>query len=112
MRKVFVLFLMAVMALVAADVSGAWKGTLETPMGAMELTANLKVDGGAVTGTINFMDNPLKIENGKLDGDKISFTVNPEFGTMTYKGTVSGDEMKLTLTVMDNDVPLTLKRAK
>jgi hypothetical protein len=112
MRRLLLVLIVVALAAFAADVAGSWKGTLETPMGAMELALNAKVEGATLTGTMNFMNNDLKIEKGKIDGDKISFEVNPEFGTMTYSGTVSGDEMKLTLSVMGNDVPLVLKRAK
>jgi hypothetical protein len=96
----------------AADVTGSWKGTMDTPMGAMDLTATLKADGNAVSGTLNFMGNDQKIEKGKLDGDKISFEINMEFGTMAYSGTVTDDELKLTVAVADNQVPLVLKRVK
>jgi hypothetical protein len=112
MRKLLLLSIVLALAAFAADVTGAWKGTLETPMGAMELTLNAKAEGAALTGTLSFMGNDLKLEKGKIDSDKVSFEVNPEFGTMAYSGTVSGDEMKLTLSVMGNQVPLVLKRAK
>jgi hypothetical protein len=112
MRRLLLLLIVVALAAFAADVAGSWKGTLDTPMGAMELALNAKVDGATLTGTMNFMNNDLKIEKGKIEGDKISFEINPEFGTMAYAGTVSGDEMKLTLSVMGNEVPLVLKRAK
>jgi hypothetical protein len=112
MRRILALLALTVLTAFAADVTGAWKGTMDAPMGAMDITANLKADGNAVTGALNFMDNYHNIEHGKLDGDKISFELNLEFGTIAYKGSVSGDEMKLTVTVGDNEVPLVLKRVK
>jgi hypothetical protein len=43
-----------------------------------------------------------KIINGKIEGNNVSFTVATEDGMMAglkinYKGTVTGDEMKLTM---------------
>jgi len=116
MRRVllvlFVLVLTAVAAL-AADVTGAWKGSMDSPNGPMEIQMNLKADGSALTGTVTVMGNDSQIEKGKIDGDKVSFEVNPpQFTTVAYSGTVSGDEMKLTVKVMDNESPLVLKRVK
>ena len=112
MRKAVILILFAALAAFAADVAGTWKGSMETPMGTTETSATLKVDGKTVTGTMNFMGSDQKIQNGKLDGDKISFEVPTEMVTIAYKGTVSGDEMKLTMAVMDQEMPLVLKRVK
>jgi hypothetical protein len=54
-----------------------------------------------------------KIENGKLDGDKISFEVNIGPGKLAFEGTVAGDEMKLTVTgTSGNKYPLVCKRQK
>jgi hypothetical protein len=36
-----------------------------------------------------------RIEKGKIDGEKISFDVSIEPGTIAYAGTVKGDEMTL-----------------
>ncbi len=113
MRKILVLFVLMALAAFAADVTGAWKGVSETPMGPMDTTANLKSDGGAVAGTLNVMGNDQKIEKGKLDGDKISFEINMDFGTLAYKGTVSGDEIKLSVSFDGNEGgSVVLKRTK
>ena len=112
MRRTVILLMLTALAAFAADVNGVWKGSMETPMGAVEISANLKADGNALNGTLNFMGNDTKIEKGKIDGDKVSFELNMEFGTMAYAGTVSGDELKLTITVMDNQSTVVLKRAK
>jgi len=107
-----VLLLSAVVAL-AVDVTGTWKGSMDTPNGAMEISLNLQLAGNTLTGAVKVMDNETKIEKAKLEGDKISFEVNPpQFSTVAYSGTVSGDEMKLNVKVMDNESPLVLKRVK
>ncbi len=113
MRRILILAALTVLTVFAADVTGAWKGTAETPMGAMEIAATFKADGSTVTGTMSIMGNDQKIDKGKLDGDKISFELNMEFGTLEYKGTVAGDEMKLNVNVGGNEAPpLVLKRVK
>ncbi len=114
MRKIYVLLLIALLAAsaMAADVAGAWKGTLDTPMGAMEMALTLKTDGPAPSGTLNFMNNDSKLEKLVVDGNKISFEINMDFGTMAYAGTFDGDTMNLKLNAMGNEIPVVLKRAK
>src|ERR1039457_3415318 len=96
-------FAAIVSLLAAADISGKWKGPLDGGEGEIQLT--LKVDGDALSGTMSGADGkpyPLK---GKLDGDKISFTVESEYqGTpikLAVNGTVAGEEMKLNVATTD-----------
>lgn len=112
MRRTVILLMLTALAAFAADVNGTWKGTMETPGGPMDISASLKADGNVLNGTMNFMGNDVKIEKGKIDGNKVSFEINLEFGPMAYAGTVSGDEMKLSISVMGNETPVVLKRAK
>ena len=121
MKSLWILALMAMcsMAALAADASGTWKASLETPNGTMENTFTLKVDGDKLTGTVTmgqFGEAP--ISEGKVDGDTVSFAVVREFNgnqfRINYKGKVSGDEMKLSGEVagMDRTFEMTAKRAK
>jgi hypothetical protein len=119
MRKALVLILavcgLAFMAMAAEDAAGTWKATLDTPNGPAENTFVLKVDGSTVTGTISSaMMGEQKISAGKIDGDKISFSITSDFGVIAYAGTIKGDDMKLTLTVGDGQftLDLTAKRQK
>lgn len=98
--------LMAVFALTAsaADISGNWKGTAETPNGTVERTFVFKVDGHKLTGeTTSNMFGKSAIEDGKVDGDDVSFslTVNMQGtdGKVNYKGKVQGDTIKFTVEV-------------
>jgi hypothetical protein len=117
----WLLAIMAVFALTAsaADVSGTWKASVETPNGTMETSFTFKVDDGKVTGTATMGQmGESPISEGKVDGDTVSFAVvrqgpNGEF-RINYKGAVSGDEMKITATIpaMDRSFEMTAKRAK
>jgi hypothetical protein len=94
------------------NVTGIWKGSFDTQMGAMETTLTVKA-GPGVAGTVTIAEMEGKIENGKLDGDKISFEVNIGPGKLAFEGTVAGDEMKLTVTgTSGNKYPLVCKRQK
>jgi opacity protein-like surface antigen len=105
MKRLFVLasILAAIFvaAASAADISGAWKGTADFGGQTIERTFVFKVDGTKLTGeTTSEMLGKSTIENGKIDGDNISFTIKANFQgndmTMTYKGKVTGDTIKLT----------------
>lgn len=126
MRKLFALCIAAVLAFAfgtlrahaATDVTGTWTTTMQAPdgNGSFDLTFNFKQDGAALTGTITGpQGDPLPIGNGKIDGDKISFTVTFNGTTISHEGTVSGDQINLTSKSSDGSFPgmtLTLKRAK
>jgi hypothetical protein len=98
-------------AAMAADATGKW--TFEQPGRGggpgRPTTITLKQDGAKLTGSVPGFgrggDNPpppSEIKDGKVDGDKVSFTVTREFNgnsmTTKYEGTISGDEMKLKIT--------------
>ncbi len=111
MKKLIVLLTailaFSLMAFAAEDANGNWKTTIETPNGSQTQTFALKVDAGKVTGTIGSeMMGNLQIADGKIEGDKISFSVSTNFGAIRYAGTISGDTMKLTLTVGDGQFTL------
>ena len=115
MRFAFVSTAVLALAVVAfaADIAGTWKGTLEPPMGPMENTIVLQADGASVTGSVKTEMFEAKVENGKLDGAKVSFEINIEFGKLAYEGTVAGDDLKLNVTAPDgNKIPLNAKRQK
>jgi len=97
------LTLMAVFAFVAsaADVSGNWKGTAEGPNGAIERSFTFKQDGSKLTGETNSeYTGKSTINDGKVEGDTITFSINAKFQDnemkLTYKGKISGDTIKLS----------------
>jgi hypothetical protein len=112
----FVLVLAAAPAR-AADVDGKWSGSLDTPMGAVQVGFNFKADGATLTGTTTGPDGTeIPIKNGKIDGDKISFVVSIDFGGMAfdlnYTGVVSPDTIKLTIDIMGMPLSFEVKRAQ
>lgn len=107
------LLLMAAFALVAlaADVTGTWKGTAETPMGKVERTFVFKVDGNKLTGeTTSSMTGKSTIADGKIDGDKIEFnvavTVQGYDVKLHYTGAVNGNQIKFHVQSEDGSISL------
>jgi opacity protein-like surface antigen len=103
-RILGILAILAAFAAVAmaADISGAWKGTAENQGGTIERTFVFKVDGTKLTGeTTSEMMGKSVITDGKIDGDNISFTITANFQgndmKLNYKGKVAGDTIKLSV---------------
>lgn len=119
---VSVLLLMAGTAF-AGDVNGTWVAEREMPKrqggaggpqgggggfgggfsGPLKWTFELKADGSKLSGTVQGpRGEPSEIQDGKIDGDKISFFVKASFMgremKTTYEGTVSGDEISFKTT--------------
>ncbi len=115
-RLVFLLALFAVAAL-AADITGNWKATAEGPQGSMERTFTFKQDGTKLTGetTSSFMGKST-IEDGKVEGDSVTFSITGKFGDnemkINYKGKISGDEIKFTSEAGGNTFDWTAKKVK
>jgi hypothetical protein len=112
--KITILIILAISLvppILAADVSGTWKGTMDTPMGAMENTIILKVDGSNLNGTVKTDFFESKIENAKIDGNNISFEITLDFGKLVYAGALQADQLKFDVTGPDgNKTPLICKR--
>jgi hypothetical protein len=100
----------------AHDVDGKWSGTVSTPMGDIPVAYEFKADGANLTGSTTGPDGgQIAIKDGKVDGNTISFGVTLDFGGMaldlTYKGVVSGGEIKMTGEFAGMPFEFTVKKA-
>ncbi len=108
-----VLFLLFAGLAFAADVTGKWQATAQSPDGQeMQLTFNFKQDGEKLTGSVESPMGETPISEGKVTGDTISFTVEMGDMKIVHKGTISGDEMKLKVEIGEQTMDMTAKRAK
>lgn len=105
MLKVTIIVLaISVLALVAfaqgKDISGSWTTTLQRGGQTRTLKMDLKIAGNSVTGTIDVApDVTAQIQNGKLEGDQLTFDViAPEHGH-TKKIHFTGDLGEDTVTL-------------
>ena len=84
----------------AADFSGKWTATVESPRGTQTITFNFHVDGAKLTGTVTTPRGDTDIADGKIDGDNISFAQVMNFNgnefKITYTGKIDGDTIKFT----------------
>lgn len=75
---------------------GNWKGTRETPNGTFEVNYTFKVEGNELTGTWKTQFGEAKLENGKVDGKKFSYSISFNDMKLNYTGeVVSDDELSI-----------------
>ena len=85
----------------AADLSGKWKGDVPGRSGdTTPTTFTFKADGEKLTGSMTGPQGDLPLQEGKLTADQVSFSTTIDAGgnsiKILYKGTVSGDQLKMT----------------
>jgi hypothetical protein len=126
MRRAMLILCAVLLALAgaafAADVSGKWTGDVSGPDGgSMTITYNFKQDGAKLTGTVEGPAGAIEIKDGKVDGDKISFTITFDAGggdmKVVHEGTVKPEEIALNFKMEGGpgdgpSGPITLKRVK
>jgi len=74
---------------------GTWNVTMNTPMGAQSAKLTLKSNGDALEGSMAGDQGTVDIEDGKVDGDNLSWNITVAQMNMTIKvsATVDGDKM-------------------
>jgi len=88
---------------------GNWKGTRETPNGTFEVNYTFKVEGTTLTGTWKTQFGETKLENGKVDGKKFSYTISFNDRKIEYTGEVINDD---ELALKNEMGEMKLKRVK
>lgn len=110
-------FLLVAAPVFAHDADGKWEGSVDTPMGAIPVGFTFKTDGALLSGTSLTPDGgEVAIKAGKVEGNKIAFTVEIDFGGMgivlDYVGTVSPNEIQFMGDFMGMPFEFVVKKAK
>jgi len=113
-----VLLIVVAALLLAADISGKWSGDMPGRGGDMSpATFTFTTEGDKLTGSMTGPQGDVPLQDGKVTGDQISFSTTLDFGgnsvKIVYKGTVSGDQIKMTREREGSGQPreFTIKRA-
>lgn len=76
------------------SVSGTYECVTKTPMGDQKSDMTITADGDTFTGTNAGAQGTLEMENGKIDGNKITWTMKmtvPMPMTLEGEATIDGD---------------------
>lgn len=87
-------------------IDGNWKGTRETPNGTFEVNYTFKVEGNQLTGTWKTQFGESKLEDGKIDGKKFSYSISFNDMKLNYTGEVV-NENELTIKSERGEMKLT-----
>lgn len=114
-RALSCVLLLAASPAFAGGVDGKWSGSIDTPNGPVQVSFLFKTDGQNVTGSSTGPDgNSVMLKNVKVEGDKISFSLDVNFGpdptTFNYTGVLAGTEMKLHTDFMGQPIDYTVKK--
>jgi len=103
----------------AQDINGVWRGSIEGRRGPQEISFTFKAEGSTLTGSVTTqgrggpMENPIM--EGKIEGSTISFQATQAGRggeiTITYTGTISGTEIKMTRQGRGGPTEFVLKKA-
>jgi hypothetical protein len=128
MKNVLPTLALVTLALVSAprvhadeSVAGKWKAEFESQVGKQNYTFEFKVEDGKLTGRAigerETGTNDVKIVEGKIKGDEISFVeplqIQDNEVRVEYTGKLKGDEIKLHRKVADfAEYDIVAKRVK
>lgn len=70
---------------IAADITGVWNAKFDTQVGPQDYTYDFTVKGTELTGTMKSGNGESKVENGKVDGDTVTFIENLNYQGMAIK---------------------------
>ncbi|MEP6917032.1 MAG: hypothetical protein ABJC89_15380 [Acidobacteriota bacterium] len=102
----------------AADITGKWTASFDTQIGQQNYTYQFVVKDGTITGTAKSDNGESALQDGKVEGDTVTFVELLKFQDMEirieYTGKIaSADEIKFTRKVGDFATEeLVAKRAK
>jgi hypothetical protein len=90
-----------------AELLGRWTAEFDSPIGVQKYVYEFRKSAEALSGQATYEHSMGKgtvdLQNFKVDGDQVAFdeplTINGETITITYSGTLAGDELKLTRVV-------------
>src|SRR6201986_641252 len=77
-------------------VDGKWEIVINSPMGAQKATLDLATSGATLTGTQQAAQGSGPLENGKVDGNNLSWSAkisSPMPLTLGFTGAVDGDKL-------------------
>lgn len=101
------------LTLAQSPVDGVWSFAMSSQMGSVDATVTIETDGTALTGVFDVgSGRTWEMEEGRVDGDSISFKINRDGASMTYvmSGNVNGDVINGTASALGSVVDWSMRR--
>ena len=113
MKRMIGLAVLLAAAVFAADVNGKWTGQMPTRGETANVTFTFNTAGGKASGSMTGPQGEATLEDVKVEGDQVSFSMTGGNAKILFKGTVAGDEIKMSRTREGGQTrEFTLKRSK
>jgi hypothetical protein len=108
MKTIITVLLLLVVSIAsnAQTLDGSWKGKFSGPNGDMDLVFTFKVNADTLNGDVTSEMGSLPIENGKINGNELSFDVNVNGQVISHTGVLDGDTVKLSMPFGDQVMKL------
>lgn len=78
----------------ALDLNGRWRVTLQSQMGSFDLTMTIQQQGNSFTAVMTSQMGEIKVDDGFISGDEITFSASTDIGgqalSMSFSGKASG----------------------
>ena len=87
----------------AADISGVWSATFDTQVGQQSYTYEFTQKGSELSGSMKSGNGEAKVEDGKVEGDTVTFVENMNYQGMALKINYTGK------IISDNEISFTRK---
>ena len=102
LTRLVLLVALTVVAAIAADIDGKWKGQLPGRDGNMrEISFDFKADGAKLNGSMQGFRGDVPISEGRIENGAIQFKVSTNLGgslmVMNYQGNLAGSELKMKM---------------
>jgi hypothetical protein len=76
-----------------STLDGIWDTVTDTPMGAQKATLTLRSDAGKLTGTSAGAMGTIQLENGTVDGNRASWSMQFMGLTLSAEVTIAADQL-------------------
>ncbi|MCH2323911.1 MAG: hypothetical protein MK317_04350 [Pseudomonadales bacterium] len=117
-RKLFILIFVSMTSysiVAQSSANGVWNFSMASPMGSVSATVTMMVEGSLLRGEFDLGGGRTwPIEEGAVDGNKISFNINRDGSSMTYvmSAEVNGDSISGVAAAMGTTAEWSMTRAE
>jgi hypothetical protein len=94
----------------AANLTGKWRGQVQTPDGPADIVYTFETREGKTTGVATGPFGDVPLTNIAIEGNRVAFESDYSGFSVKRRGTVQGDTMQLTISIDGNDVSATFTR--